>query len=94
MGGLASSLVAVSMSVFAWLAWGEVLSAKLASDVTTVGVANLEPLAAGAVPVGAPRLTPDNAVIAGAVVFKGVGLAQDGLDPELRLPEMSRRDRT
>ena len=60
MGGLASSLVAVSMSVFAWLAWGEVLSAQ--SHVTTVGVAGLAPVTVGAAPVGAPRLTPDNAV--------------------------------
>jgi len=62
MGGLASSLVAVSMSVFAWLAWGEVLSAQGLADVTTVGVASLAPVAVGTVPVGAPRLTPDNAV--------------------------------
>ena len=47
MGGLASSLVAVSMSVFAWLAWGEVLSAQAAADVTTVGVASLAPATEG-----------------------------------------------
>jgi len=62
MGGLASSLVAVSMSVFAWLAWGEVLSAQTLAHVTTVEVASLAPAAAGTASVGAPRLTPDNAV--------------------------------
>jgi len=36
MGGLASSLVAVSMSVFAWISWGEVLSAETTDSVTTV----------------------------------------------------------
>ena len=75
MGGLASSLVAVSMSIFAWLAWGEVLSAQALSDVTTVGVASLEPVAAGAAPMGAPRLTPDNAItIVLSVLVGGVTL--------------------
>ncbi len=75
MGGLASSLVAVSLSVFAWLAWGEVLSAQALADVTTVGVASLGPVAAGAAPVGAPRLTPDNAItIVLSVLVGGVTL--------------------
>jgi len=62
MGGLASSLVAVSMSVFIWLAWGEVLTAQTLTDVTTVELANLAPAALGAASADAPRLTPDNAV--------------------------------
>ena len=37
MGGLASSLVAISMSVFAWISWGEVLTAQTAAS-TTAGV--------------------------------------------------------
>ena len=75
MGGLASSLVAVSMSVFAWLTWGEVLSAQVASGVTTVGVANLEPAATGTVSAAAPRLTPDNAItIVLSVLVGGVTL--------------------
>jgi NAD(P) transhydrogenase subunit beta len=62
MGGLASSLVAVSMSVFAWLAWSEVLSEQTLANVATVGIAGLAPAAVGAVAVGAPKLTPDNAI--------------------------------
>jgi NAD(P) transhydrogenase subunit beta len=62
MGGLASSLVAVSMSVFIWLAWGEVLSAETLADVTTIELASLAPAVAGAVSTGPPRLTPDNAI--------------------------------
>jgi NAD(P) transhydrogenase subunit beta len=75
MGGLASSLVAVSMSVFAWLAWGAVLSEQTLAEVTTVGITGLAPEAVGAVPVGAPRLTPDNAVtIILSVLVGGVTL--------------------
>jgi NAD(P) transhydrogenase subunit beta len=75
MGGLASSLVAVSMSVFTWLAWGEVLSVQTLADVTTVEIATLVPVAAGAVSTGAPALTPDNAItIILSVLVGGVTL--------------------
>jgi NAD(P) transhydrogenase subunit beta len=62
MGGLASSLVAMSMSVFAWISWGEVLVAETAASVTTVGVTKLSAAALAAGEVDAPRLTPDNAI--------------------------------
>jgi NAD(P) transhydrogenase subunit beta len=41
MGGLASALVAVSMSVFAWLAWGDEFATAATAHLTTVGIANL-----------------------------------------------------
>ena len=62
MGGLASSLVAVSMSVFAWISWGEVLSAETTASVTTVGITGLPAAALDAAHAHAPRLTIDNAV--------------------------------
>ena len=62
MGGLASSLVAVSMSVFAWISWGEVLSAETTASVTTVGITSLPAAALDAAQADAPRLTIDNAV--------------------------------
>ena len=62
MGGLASSLVAVSMSVFAWISWGEVLSAETRASVTTVGITGLPAAALDAAKTQAPRLTIDNAV--------------------------------
>jgi len=75
MGGLASSLVAVSMSVFVWLVWGGALSEQTLAHVTTVEIASLAPAAVAAAPVGAPRLTPDNAVtIILSVLVGGVTL--------------------
>jgi NAD(P) transhydrogenase subunit beta len=75
MGGLASSLVAVSMSVFAWLAWSEVIAAQGLIDVTTVKVASLGPVAAEALKAHAPMLTPDNAVtIVLSILVGGVTL--------------------
>jgi NAD(P) transhydrogenase subunit beta len=75
MGGLASLLVAVSMSVFAWLAWGHVLSDQTLAGVTTIEINSLAAVAAGAVLVGAPRLTPDNAItIILSVLVGGVTL--------------------
>jgi len=62
MGGLASSLVAVSMSVFAWISWSEVLAAETAASVTTVGVTGLPAAALAAAQSDAPRLTVDNAI--------------------------------
>jgi NAD(P) transhydrogenase subunit beta len=62
MGGLASSLVAVSMSVFAWISWGEVLAAETAVSVTTVGITSLPAAALSAGQADAPRLTVDNAI--------------------------------
>jgi NAD(P) transhydrogenase subunit beta len=62
MGGLASALVACSMSAFAWITWGELLSEQTAAGVTTVGLASLAPASLDAAHVSAPRLTPDNAV--------------------------------
>jgi NAD(P) transhydrogenase subunit beta len=62
MGGLASSLVAVSMSVFAWISWGEVLTAQTLNSVTTVGITGLSAEALEAARADAPRLTIDNAV--------------------------------
>jgi NAD(P) transhydrogenase subunit beta len=62
MGGLASSLVAVSMSVFAWISWGEVLSAETTASVTTVGIMSLPAAALDAGQADAPRLTIDNAI--------------------------------
>jgi len=62
MGGLASSLVAVSMSVFAWISWGEVLSAETTASVTTVGIMSLPAAALDAAQADAPRLTIDNAI--------------------------------
>ncbi len=74
MGGLASSLVAVSMSIFAWIAWGELLSAQTAGMTTTVGVAGL-PEAAAETRGAAPLLTPDNAItIALSILVGGVTL--------------------
>ena len=74
MGGLASSLVAVSMSVFAWIAWGDVLSAQTTATVTTVGIASLPEATAGARAAG-PVLTPDNAItIALSILVGGVTL--------------------
>jgi NAD(P) transhydrogenase subunit beta len=75
MGGLASALVAVSMSVFIWLSWGKVLSAQTLSNLTTVGIASLGPADVGAAATHAPRLTPDNAVtIVLSVLVGGVTL--------------------
>ncbi len=62
MGGLASSLVAVSMSVFAWISWGEVLSAETIASVTTVGITSLPAAVLDATQSDAPRLTVDNAI--------------------------------
>jgi NAD(P) transhydrogenase subunit beta len=65
MGGLASALVAVSMSVFAWLTWGEGLAATTAANVTTVGIGSLpapEIRHVLGTYADAPRLTPDNAI--------------------------------
>ena len=75
MGGLASSLVAISMSVFAWISWGEVLVAETAATVTTVGVTNLPAAALAAAQSDAPRLTVDNAItIVLSILVGGVTL--------------------
>jgi len=62
MGGLASSLVAISMTVFAWIAWSEALPAQVIGEMSTVDLARSTAAALGAVVTNAPRLTPDNAV--------------------------------
>jgi len=78
MGGLASALVAVSMSVFAWLAWGDEFAMAATAHLTTVGIANLS-VAETAVVLeryaDAPRLTPDNAItIVLSILVGGVTL--------------------
>jgi NAD(P) transhydrogenase subunit beta len=78
MGGLASCLVAISMSVFAWLSWGGALSAGTLTEVTTAGLANLAPEQISAVlasQADAPRLTADNLVtIVLSILVGGVTL--------------------
>jgi len=76
MGGLASALVAVSMSFFAWSAWGDVLSAQLLAETTVAGVHHLPAAAlAAGVAAGAPAITPDNAVtIVLSILVGGVTL--------------------
>jgi NAD(P) transhydrogenase subunit beta len=78
MGGLASSLVAISMSLFAWMTWGDALSAQTAAEVATVGIANLAPGELSRVldmRPDAPHLTPDNAItIVLSILVGGVTL--------------------
>ena len=62
MGGLASCLVAVSMSVFAWISWRDVLSTATTASVTTVGITGLPASVLAAGHAHAPRLTIDNAI--------------------------------
>jgi NAD(P) transhydrogenase subunit beta len=77
MGGFASSLVAVSISVFTWISWIDVLPAQTAADVTTVGIASLGPAAIAGAQADIPRLTPDNAatiilsILVGGVTLTG-----------------------
>jgi NAD(P) transhydrogenase subunit beta len=65
MGGLGSCLVAVSMSVFAWISWGEALPALTAGQLSTTGILSLPPAELArvlATQADAPRLTTDNAI--------------------------------
>ncbi len=63
MGGLASALVAVSMSFFTWITWGEVLSAETLAVTTTIGIGDLSGASmAQGLSQGAPLLTWDNAI--------------------------------
>ncbi len=63
MGGLASALVAVSMSFFAWTVWGDALAGDLLAKTSTVGVSGLAAADAEAgMKLGARPITADNAI--------------------------------
>ena len=75
MGGLGSCLVAVSMSVFAWLSWGSALAAETVTDVTTAGITFLTEAESIAKQTHAPLLTPDNLItIVLSILVGGVTL--------------------
>jgi NAD(P) transhydrogenase subunit beta len=77
MGGLGSCLVAVSMSVFAWLSWGSALTAETTADLTTAGITFLAEAEGIAKQTGAPLLPPDNlltvvlSILVGGVTLTG-----------------------